>query len=169
MKKILFLVVTLIFSVLIVFSLYSSGNKREVSESFFPRPGEKVEKQNIKASFAIFTNNTKRVFTDPKYHNQSKDAYMEEANIVIVKKTGTVWDNFFKTLPMKLTKDCLTTGTGQIFCGDGSGKLRFFINGIEDRDALEKEIKNGDKLLVSYGSKTEDEIKSELEQVPTVD
>jgi hypothetical protein len=51
---------------------------------------------------------------------------------------------------MKLTKDCLTTGTGQVFCTGESGTLKFFINGAGDPNALEKEINEGDLLKVIF-------------------
>jgi hypothetical protein len=35
---------------------------------------------------------------------------------VHVRKAGVIWSDFFKTLPMELTKDCLITGTKQTFC-----------------------------------------------------
>ncbi len=114
---------------------------------------------DIQASFAIFTNGTKRIFTDSKYHNRSPDVYIESENpdVVKVKKTGSTWDDFFKTLPMKLDKQCLTTGTGQVFCSNNNVTLKFYLNGQLDQDALNKVITNGDKLLVSYG--TEDQIR----------
>lgn len=111
-----------------------------------------------KASFAIFTNGTFRIFTDPRYHNKSEDVYMEASspNIVIVKKEGIAWNDFFKTLPMSLTKDCLMTGTGQTFCTGETGFLAFYINGEKVDNALDREISDGDKLLVSFGSQNEE-------------
>ncbi|OGH10805.1 MAG: hypothetical protein A3B38_03835 [Candidatus Levybacteria bacterium RIFCSPLOWO2_01_FULL_36_13] len=167
MKRILLLVIGLIFSAFIIFNLYSSENKSGVGKSFSPTP-EVKDVKIVKASFAIFTNNIFRIFSDPKYHFQSKDVYMEEANIIIVKTKGITWDGFFKTLPMKLTKECLTTGTGQVFCTNDSQKLRFFINGKEDVNALAREVNQKDKLLVSFGNKTDEEIKKELQQISTI-
>ncbi len=108
---------------------------------------------DLEASFDIYTNGTKRIFTDPKYHNLSPDVFIEVDNpdLVRVKKTGITWNDFFKTLPMKLTKECLITGTKQSFCTGESRTLRFYINEIEDPNALDKQIKEGDKLLVKYG------------------
>ena len=56
---------------------------------------------NKKASFAIFTNGTFRLFTAAMYHNLSEDVFIQadNPNIVHVKKTGITWDVFFKTLP----------------------------------------------------------------------
>lgn len=104
------------------------------------------------ATFEIYTNGTKRVFTDKKYHNLSQDVYIAQENpgVIYVKKEGVTWGDFFKTLPMKLTKGCLTTGTGQIFCTNDSYTLRFFINETEDPNALEKAIAPKDFLKVVF-------------------
>lgn len=125
---------------------------------------------DYQASFAIFTNGTRRIFTDQKYHNQSKGAFLqgENPNIVHVKKDTITWDDFFKTLPMQLTKECLVTGTQQTFCTGTNGTLKFYRNGKEDKDALNKVIKNGDQLLVSYGSENENQIQQQLQQTPLV-
>src|SRR3989344_7467592 len=148
-----------------VFVSGKQGEKQEVKQQTSQQITS-PENINYRASFAIFTNNTYRVFDDPKYHNQSPDVYMESANIVIVKKGGVTWSNFFATLPMNLKKDCLVTGTGQTFCTNETQRLRFFINSKEDKDALNKEIVEGDKLLVTYGEETENQIKNQLQQVP---
>lgn len=115
---------------------------------------------DAKASFVIFTNGTLRIFSDPRYHNLSTDIYLQSdnPNIVHVKKAEVTWDDFFKTLPMKLSYDCITTGTGQTFCSNANQKLKFYINGKLEPNALDMVIKNGDQLLVSYGNENEEEI-----------
>lgn len=107
---------------------------------------------SFEASFEIYTNGTKRIFTDPKYHNKSVDVYLEsnDPTIVHVRTSGITWGDFFETLPMKLTKDCLITGTGQTFCQSSGGNLGFFINDINQPNALNEEIKPNDHLLVTY-------------------
>lgn len=104
------------------------------------------------ASFEITTNGTKRTFTQSMYHNQSEDVFIENSqpNTVYVKKSGTTWNDFFKTLPFSLTNDCLTTGTGQTFCTNATQTLRFFINGTENPNALDEIIKPDDKLEIVY-------------------
>ena len=121
------------------------------------------------AAFAIFTNGTFRIFTASMYHNLSEDVYItaENPNVVIVKKDGITWSEFFETLPFELTYDCLTTGTKQTFCTNASQSLKFFINGKREDAALGKEIKDRDKLLVTYGSETEDKLDYQFSQIPT--
>lgn len=115
-------------------------------------PSLEVNAVDIKATFKIITNGTTRIFTDSKYHNQSKDVFIEKTdpNIINIKKSGVTWSDFFRTLPMSLDKNCLITGTKQTFCTENGKFLKFYINETEDPNALEKVIKNDDKLLVIF-------------------
>lgn len=123
---------------------------------------------DITASFAIFTNGTFRIFTASMYHNLSSDVYIEASNpnVVNVKKENITWNDFFSTLPFKLTSDCLTTGTKQTFCTGNNGSLLFYINGEKNINALDQEIKNGDKLLVTFGIESEKTIAEQLNRIP---
>lgn len=107
---------------------------------------------NITAKFEITTNGTKRIFTASMYHRQSSEVYIEnpDPSIIYVKKLGTTWDDFFKTLPFSLTKDCLVTGTKQTFCSNETKKLHFFLNKVETDNPLEREIKDNDVLKIMY-------------------
>ncbi|MCH7951223.1 hypothetical protein IH980_00600 [Patescibacteria group bacterium] len=120
------------------------------------------------AGFAIFTNGLYRVFSAAKYHNLSPDVYIEakNPNIIQVKKSGITWNDFFKTLPFKLTKECLTTGTGETFCTSGNQTLKFYLNGVETEDLLDREIQDGDRALITYGSENEAQIQQQLNRVP---
>ncbi len=106
------------------------------------------------ANFEIEANGIKRNFSRGMYMNLSKDVYIESpesSSVVHVKKEGVTWNDFFKTLPMSLTKDCLVTGTKEEFCSNETKKLKFFINDLESPDALDQIIKQDDKLKVEYG------------------
>ena len=116
---------------------------------------ETEEKQvDVKASFTIITSGITRSFKNPKYHQRSANVFLlaDDPTIVHVKRSDMVWTDFFNTLPMKLTKQCLTTGDGETFCDGENGTLKFYLNGIEDKDLLDKEINNGDKALIEFKS-----------------
>lgn len=123
---------------------------------------------SYKAGFAIFTNGTFRVFTAAMYHNLSNDVYIQadNPNIVHIKNSGTTWNDFFKTLPFELTKECLTTGTKETFCTNKNATLQFYLDGKQDQNALDKQISAGDQLLVSYGNESKEQIKRQLQQIP---
>src|SRR3989338_8854230 len=128
---------------------------------------KKEEDVDYKASFAIFTNGTFRVFTTAMYHNLSDNVFIQadNPNIVHVKKSSLTWNNFFETLPFKLTRDCLTTGTGETFCTGQSGSLKFYLNGILDDEVLGKTIKPSDKVLITFGNKDDTQIQKQLQKV----
>jgi hypothetical protein len=167
--KIALLIVASIGLLTLTWLFILSPSKSLTQPKTSPVPSSQTQKTvEAKAAFAIFTNGTLRIFTAAMYHNQSSDVFIEapNPNIINVKKQGLTWSDFFETLPMSLKKDCLVTGTKQTFCTNETARLRFFINGQEDPDALDRQIKDGNKLLVSYGNKTKEEINKELEQIP---
>src|SRR3989344_1099656 len=133
-----------------------------------PAPLSDQEVHEFEAAFAIFTNGTFRVFTGSMYHNQSDKVFIESSNpnIVHIKGSDVTWDDFFKTLPFSVSRECLTTGTGQTFCTNETQTLSFYINGEQDSDALSRRITSGDRLLVSFGSESETEIREQIQRIP---
>lgn len=117
-----------------------------------PTPTTQDVQVDIHASFTIITGNITRSFKAEKYHNKSPDVFIEASDptIVHVTKKGITWDDFFKTLPMKLTKDCLITGDGETLCDGEQGFLKFYLNDLETPDLLDKEIKEGDKAVITF-------------------
>lgn len=121
------------------------------------------------AYFAVFTNGTFRLFNDPKYHHQSDYVYITNENVNKVTATiaGVTWQDFFNTLPMQLTNDCLTTGTAQKFCSNESSELKFILNGIQNQNALSEVIIPNSKLLISFGLKNKN-VDNELEKLTEI-
>ncbi len=161
---------------IIIFGFIFFSNKQTTPESSLSKNNTSTETTessatpmtDIKASFAIFTNGTFRIFTATMYHNLSQDAYIEESNpnLVQVKKGGTTWNDFFSTLPFTLTPECLTTGTKETFCTGNRGTLKFYINGEQINNALSQEIREGDKLLITFGTESEEAIKKQFNKIP---
>lgn len=174
MSKVVGIVVIIILISLFGFIFFSSKQTAPESSSSENNPSVATTETSatpitdIKASFAIFTNGTFRIFTASMYHNLSQDAYIEAGNpnIVHVKKTGTTWNDFFSTLPFKLTSECLTTGTKETFCTGNRGTLKFYINGEQKNNVLNQEIKEGDKLLVTFGTESDAQIKKQIDRIP---
>ncbi len=156
----------LIFALAIAGLTYFTSKKTQDMSSGSSPKEVIISELDIQASFTIYTHQTLRFFSDPKYHNLSPDVYIEADNpsLIKVKKQGTTWGDFFSTLPMKLTNECLTTGTGQTFCTGDSGTLRFFVNGVENPNALTQTINPSDKLLVTFGTEVEGGIDKQLNQ-----
>ena len=119
------------------------------------------------AAFAIFTNGLKRTFTASMYHHLSEDVFITTDNpeVVHVERLSLTWNDFFSTLPFTLTKECLTTGTGQTYCTGDTGTLRFYLNGQLSPDALDLPITKNDQLLVTFGNENEAQIMDQIRQI----
>lgn len=144
---------TILVVLLIVFNIQPKDHTKKVTSTTYNTPSSAPSLDlDITAKFRIITNGTTRIFSDKKYHNQSEDVYISSAepSIVYVKKEGITWRDFFATLPMKLETDCLTTGTGQVFCTNNNQRLYFYINNVENPNALDETITSNDFLLVEY-------------------
>jgi hypothetical protein len=116
------------------------------------------------AQFMVFTHGTKRVFTDPKYHNQSTDVFLtaNDPSVINVQKYGLTWEDFFSTLPFSLTTECLITGTKQTFCTNETQFLSFYLNGQLEPNALQKLIQPNDQFLVTVSPPTNPQLREQL-------
>jgi hypothetical protein len=149
---IVIVIVAVIVAATLVFRPTSTSPVTEATMTPITVPTSKPQTP-FTATFEIYTNGTKRVFSDSRYHNLSEEVFLtaEDPSVVNVNNPGITWNDFFATLPMELTKDCLVTGTKQTFCSNDQSQLRFYINDEQDPDALDKEIMAGDYLRVEYG------------------
>lgn len=151
MKKFI-LIAIILFIVLAIYFIFSKNNTNLPIPPTATTTTQPETTSDVSASFEIYANGTKRIFTDKRYHNLNEEVFIDpqEPNIVQVKRLGITWDDFFKTLPMSLSADCLVTGTKQTFCtGDGKS-LKFYINGKLTPDALSKPIIQGEGLKVIF-------------------
>lgn len=148
------LVSIILIVLLLIFGFIALNKPQDPEKSAKPSPTPIIhdQKVNIKASFMIITGTITRSFQAEKYHNQSPDVYLEKSDpaIVHVIKRGITWDDFFRTLPMKLTKDCLITGDGEMLCSGKNGSLKFYLNNVGSPNLLDQEIKDGDKALIKF-------------------
>src|SRR3990172_5189536 len=121
-----------------------------------PPPAGMSGDQNVDftATFTIITGDITRSFSAPMYHNLSPDASIDSTNpmAVHVKRKGVTWNDFFETLPLTLTNDCLTTGTNETFCTGQNGTLRFFLNDLENQNLLNEEIRPDDRALIRFSN-----------------
>ncbi len=157
MKTAAILIVLAVILILLIFFL---NRNREMTDSNIQIPTQTITTTPLStpvkfsASFKIITSGIVRNFSASKYHNQSEDVYIEsnDPNRVIIESKGVTWGDFFNSLPMKLTKECLTTGDGEILCSSETSSLNFYLNEVEDENLLDKEISPGDSILIEYKS-----------------
>src|SRR3989344_3189987 len=83
-------------------------------------------------------------------------------DIVHMHATGVPLWIFFESIGMDLNKECITPENKEKFCSDGNNKLKFFVNEIENNEFENYVLNDLDKILISYGDESEEEIKAQL-------
>src|SRR3989344_7896627 len=164
-------------AILIIFTIVASflflNKPQDTSTTPIPKsvaPPSSRANVDFSAKFLIYTNGLKRDFSAPMYHEQSIDVFIEslKPNYVKIKKASVSWQDFFNNLHFKLTKKCLTTGTRQTYCDGSGGKLRFYLNGRQDPNLLDKTIFENDEALVTFGNESNAEIEKQLAELSTL-
>ena len=71
----------------------------------------------------------------------------------------------FETLNIKVTEDCYIFPEGRDFCTDENYSLKYFVNGNQVSSINRYDINDGDRILISYGPETQEEIEQQLEEL----
>lgn len=112
-------------------------------------------------------------FSAPAYQIKSSWIHFEGRDGTTVHKhaTGVTLGYLFKTLGIGIDDQCYVFQDGRSFCTDEDYALKYFINGEPVTDIRDYEINEDDRILISYGAETPEEIESqllELENQPLV-
>ncbi|MFQ5941567.1 MAG: protein-disulfide isomerase [Nitrososphaerales archaeon] len=117
------------------------------------------------AAFKLFINNEELVdFSLPQYQVKSRYIHFEDENGVIIHKhaTGVDLGFHFEAIGLNFDDECIIIGSGNIYCNEGEKTLKLFVNGLRN-DMYDRYVLNdGDKILISYGNETEEEIEAQL-------
>ena len=71
----------------------------------------------------------------------------------------------FETMNMQITDDCFVFSDDRSFCNNDDYPLQFFINGEMVDSISQYVVSNNDRILISYGVQTEEEINSQLDEL----
>ena len=145
------------------------------------------------ANFAVFLNGTRFDFAKIQYMNTTpctagipvlvpvaqahgdvndlRDAvhlHDQNGGVVHVHRAGITWHNFFETLEMTFEKGTFTDDTGKKYENNDQNSFRYFVNGKEETDITNREIRDLDSVLITYGRKNRPQtsIQQELGQIP---
>jgi len=136
------------------------------------------------ADFAVFIRGEQVDFNRPEWvvdenadgdHHPYLHIHPERYTVVHVHLSGSTWAEFFETLGFKLTDPtlagvdeadtCLVTPEGERLCSNGQERLRFFRNGVEVDGIALTEIHDLERVLITYGSESDEEIAAQLAAV----
>ncbi|EIJ66345.1 hypothetical protein BD31_I1347 [Candidatus Nitrosopumilus salaria BD31] len=103
-------------------------------------------------------------FSAPAYQIKSSWIHFEGRDGSTVHKhaTGVTMGYLFDTLKIGLDDQCFVFQDGRSFCTNEDYSLVFYINGKQVPDIRDYEIQEDDRILISYGAETPEELQSQL-------
>ncbi|MBT4325392.1 MAG: protein-disulfide isomerase, partial [Candidatus Nitrosopelagicus sp.] len=106
-------------------------------------------------------------FSAPAYQIKSPWIHFEGRDGSTIHKhaTGVTLGYLFDSLSLDLNDQCFVFQDGRSFCSNDDYKLSFFVNGEQVSDLRDIEPMEDDKVLITYGAETPEEIQSQLREL----
>ncbi|MBU5537395.1 MAG: hypothetical protein QW818_02335 [Candidatus Aenigmatarchaeota archaeon] len=129
---------------------------------------------HIHADFAIFLNGKKITPLPEQYYVASPYIHVEAGpgagSVIHMHATNVPLKMFFNSLGMKLTSKCFEINKDNKYCNDGVNTLKMFVKHVngtwEQNFEYEKYVfKDLDKILITYGNETDEEIQLQQNNV----
>jgi hypothetical protein len=134
------------------------------------------------ANFALIIDGKKFDFDQPQFLSTDSfetspyaHIHAPRYDIVHVHYSNTTWNEFFKSIGFNLVdpsfptvtneQTCLTLPTGEKLCGNDTKKFHFIVNGVKVDGVASKNIYDLDRVLIVYGTETDDQAMALFPQV----
>ena len=103
-------------------------------------------------------------FSLPAYQIKNSWIHFEAQDGTTIHRhsTGVTMGYLFETLNIGLTEDCYVFPDGREFCTNEDFSLKYYINHEPVSSINDYVLMDGDRILISYGNETPEEIDSQL-------
>lgn len=152
-----------VIAVIVGYSAYLFANMTETAPGGPPEAGA-LGSEHSHAGILVKIFGDTFDFSAPAYQIKSSWIHFEGNDGTTIHKhaTGVKIGYLFETLRLGLDDKCFEFQDGRSFCSNDDYTLRFFVNGEQVNDIRDYELKEDDKILISYGAETPEEIQSQL-------
>lgn len=140
------------------------------------------EEIHYHANFAVYLNGQREQFAGMRYYEETaanscsieeEETPLERAHmhgnvndVVHVEDHLVTWGNFFQNIGWGIDDNYLKT-VDKIYAVDDQNKLTFMLNGKRVDSVANLIIKDEDKLLVSYGDESSEQIQKQYSVIPS--
>ena len=106
-------------------------------------------------------------FAATTYQIKSSWIHLEESdgNTVHRHSSGVTLNYLFESLGIGIDEDCYIFGDGRQFCTNEDYSLKYFINGDSVNSINDYVVQNDDRILISYGGETEEQVIAQLNEL----
>jgi len=132
-----------------------------------PPGAGKLGDEHEHASLLVRIFGDKFDFSATTYQIKNSWIHFEESdgNTIHRHSSGVTLDYLFETLSIAIDEDCYIFTDGRQFCTNEDYSLKYFINGDSVNDINDYVVQEDDRILISYGSETEDQIADQLNEL----
>jgi len=123
--------------------------------------------EHVHASMLVRIFGDKFDFTTPAYQIKSSWIHFEGQDGTTIHRhsTGVDLGYLFDTLSIGLDEECFVFADGRAFCTNEDYSLKVYINHEPVTDIRENVFRDGDRILISYGNETPEQIEEQLAEV----
>jgi hypothetical protein len=122
--------------------------------------------------FAMYIDGQRYNFSQEKYMSTdntslSNFVHLHDLNGKVIHKhaSGVTLGFFFETLGMKLNDTCLQLDDGTSFCNEENKEWKMYVDGEHNDEFAEYDLQDEDRILLSYGEDSEEEIQKQIDAV----
>lgn len=153
-------------AVIVGYSAYSFVTNQSSAPGAPPGAGV-LGDEHTHASMLVRIFGDKFDFSLPAYQIKSSWIHFEAQDGTTIHRhsTGVTLGYLFETLSITLDDQCYVFPDGREFCSNDDYELKFFVNREPVEDIREFVFEDGDRILISYGNETPEEIERQLDEL----
>ena len=139
----------------------------EGSDMGAPKDAGRLGDEHEHASLLVRIFGDKFDFSLPNYQIKSSWIHFEDQDGDTIHRhsSGVELEFLFNSLNIGLNERCFIFADGRQFCTNDDYSLKYFINHEEVSDIRGYVVQEDDRILISYGNETEDEIEEQLKEL----
>jgi hypothetical protein len=129
-----------------------------------PSGAGKLGSEHEHASLLVRIFGDKFDFGAPSYQIKSSWIHFEESDGTTIHRhaSGVALGYLFDTLNIGINNECYMFPDGRNFCTNEDYSLKYYINHQIVKDINDYVFEDGDRILITYGSETPEQIEGQL-------
>ncbi len=119
------------------------------------------------ADFKLYINGEAFNFSQEKYMEKLEAVHIHDMNgeMIHVHERGAELGDFFGSIGISFNSSCFALDDGTAYCNQGDKALRMYVNGKPNNEYGKYQIHDLDRILITYGSESEDAIAQQMASV----
>ena len=129
-----------------------------------PPGAGKLGDEHEHASLLVRIFGDKFDFDSPAYQIKSSWIHFEDSDGTTIHRhsSGVTLDYLFANIGIGIDNECYKFPDGRQFCTNEDYSLKYFINHEPVKDINDYVLEQGDRILITYGSETPEQIEEQL-------